>query len=741
VEGTGGASKQELVDRIHELIGLEAEPLGPGSKERKATFVALARWLGLGDHDDDRKPEIARAIATHLDIPWVDTFTSSGDSITTKAIEAITVAAESLSTATSVRTDERHAPMNPDHSEAGSDEGEDGRADLQVAIAELVVALAAVEVPAPGTATVAPDLDVSEVDFTTGSWLVALASVQGWMRLEEEIDLSSPRHGAISVCRGLGISPEIGVEQDTRLSLTALDQLRRRLERSEAHQQRLLEDLDADGATLSAATERWSDAWEEDDAGADESSTGPVSAKAQTWNIVEFRDMAAEGELNLSPSYQRGDVWPTGDAQLLMESILRGIPLPSVIILKPEDQVRDQWEVVDGKQRLTAILRFIGHHPLATRLVERVEADHGATGLLEDLRDDYPRFRRRWKHLTGEALTASLESRYYFPFKLRAESDGLSGQLAPLKGKYYSQIRTESVRIADDEVQVRSIFEKSREYKIPVIEYSRASRRQIHEVFNLYNKQGKHLNAEEIRNALYHQLDLMRGLIVASGDNRAQSEVAPFFEGSWDLIGTISVALDDYAFGDKRYRRTKLLSWLASIVFQDMTQHGAVSLQSTARHIDQLLRRVEEDPGDPLAKKTTLREAFMLLAQAIEAHSGAPHVWAPSFRHNRAAARWQELQLVASLTGVTLASAVLGEQTATVLDERAAELRELSATEGWQRPGKTQTKEQWEYVGRVSTGIIEVLGVDLDEIDDVMTSRFTYSPVGTLLAARDIKAP
>ena len=87
---------------------------------------------------------------------------------------------------------------------------------------------------------------------------------------------------------------------------------------------------EADGASRASATGLWRERWEEESD--DQEGSDPVSAKADTWPINEFSDRARKGRLNLSPSYQRGDVWPTSDAQLLIESILRGIPLPSVII-------------------------------------------------------------------------------------------------------------------------------------------------------------------------------------------------------------------------------------------------------------------------------------------------------------------------------------------------------------------------------------------------------------------------
>ena len=107
----------------------------------------------------------------------------------------------------------------------------------------------------------------------------------------------------------------------------------------------LLESEAEGGATRASATQAWLAAWGEVDEEQDNESSGPIKAEASTWPVSEFVGYAEDGELSLSPSYQRADVWPTTTAQQLIESILRGIPLPSVILLQrthcPAGHVRD----------------------------------------------------------------------------------------------------------------------------------------------------------------------------------------------------------------------------------------------------------------------------------------------------------------------------------------------------------------------------------------------------------------
>ncbi len=607
------------------------------------------------------------------------------------------------------------------------------RAEVEFAIAEQIVLLsqasdAPTEFDAAGRV-----FDPEEVDFGSTAWMTCLAEIQGWLRLPEHLPLDDPQRFLDTLALGLGFekvdSAVESIDGRPRLAAAGLERLSGRLQRAQQLQAEFVADLSADGGSPASATGRWRDAWDddvEDDAG-----SGPVSARATTWPINEFSDRASRGRLNLSPSYQRGDIWPIGDAQMLIESILRGIPLPSVIILKPLAPDAP-YEVVDGKQRLTTILRFIGKHPRALERIKAEDKTHKDAGFLQLFENDYPRFRRKWKNLVGEQLTASKEREYYFPFKLRTGETPLQGELSPLKGKYYTQIRQNRVHIADDEVEVRDLFEHVTEYRIPLIEYFKATPRQIHEVFNLYNRQGTHLNAEEIRNALFHGVDFMRGLMVASGDNEDVDAVAPFLRPVWSDLQRISKILHDYGFGSARYRRTKVLSWLASMLLVDSMESERAKRLATSQHINALLRRIENDPRDPLRNETTIRESFQLLLLGMDSHAAVEEAWAPKFRDSKSGTKWQELQLIASVLGTSIAAASLGDKTEDRLAQFASELHEK--TKKWKRPPNTQTASQWNYIAEVAMGIVEALDVDPDEASAALVARFGFSCVPTLRA-------
>lgn len=607
-------------------------------------------------------------------------------------------------------------------------------------VAELLAALSQVsDTPTEFDATAAP-FSPEEVDFSTDGWIARVADVQGWLRLDEPLPLQSADEFVRALTGLLGFRDVDDVvllsEASPHLTLVGLDRLRDRAERAVGLQKRFLEDYESDGGTRESATRNWVAAWEdEEDDPAENMTPVPVSAKAATWRINEFVEAAKAGRLNLAPSYQRGDVWGTGARQILIESILRGIPLPSVILLKPSGGAGKPYEVVDGKQRLTSILRFVGKHPLAMEIVADADRAHPGNDLRELFATDYPKFKRAWKGLFGEPITSSLEEKYFFPFKLRTDVRGLAGEaLEPLRGKYYTQIKDSSIKVADDAVTVADVFEGFSEYLVPIIVYNRATQAQIHEVFNLYNKQGTHLNAEEIRNAIFHELELTRAILVAAGDSDPRipiDSVAPSLVEDWDEIGILQETLSAYEFGTSRYRRTKVLSWIIASLLGEKTSDN---LPSTARHIDNLLQRVQNDPRDKLRDTASLQDLLHLISDAVDFHAGHAELWAAVFRDGGAGTKWQELQLVGSVLGIAMVAAARPDDFEELCLSHADALYAASKSEAWRRPEKTQTKTQWEYISRVARSILEIVGVDPKQAADSLRARFGSSGVDALLA-------
>lgn len=583
-------------------------------------------------------------------------------------------------------------------------------------------------VPANG----AEPVDASAVDFTTAKWLAQVGAVQGWLHFPGPIPLTDPATSLAALADWLGVASIDGAQAGRADVADVLDALDARV--SKAHQlaDQFSEIVEENDGAIDVATKRWDEAWDESEATEeDNTEPEPLVAQATTWSINDFSSRALQGKLNLAPSYQRSDVWPLSDRQLLIHSILRGIPLPSVILLKPS-AANQPFEVVDGKQRLTTILRFIGRHPIALTHV-RERAKQAPDDRLEELfQTDYPKFTKVWKARFGETMTSSLEAQYYFPFKLPARTKGLPQSLHPLAGKYYSDIRDHVIQVSGSETTIADLFEQSGEYKVPLIHYSKATQRQIHEVFNLYNKQGKHLNAEEIRNAIYHEIELTRASLVVAGDAAADSaaQIAPSLTSAWQTLADVGSNLASFNFGTSRYKRTKVLMWAMALLLLDTrADDGGVRRLSTAQHINALLERVREAEADRLREESVLQDLFSTLARSIGAHQGTL-VWSAKF----GGTKWQELQLVGSLVAVAAAIALHPNDYEERFEGWGDSIYNASDSDRLARPSKTQTNVQWNYVARIVTDLLAAMNIDADAAAAVLEERFGSTGLHSLVA-------
>jgi hypothetical protein len=77
--------------------------------------------------------------------------------------------------------------------------------------------------------------------------------------------------------------------------------------------------------------------------------------------ISDFIEWQTSKQLLIAPKFQRRDVWIPKAKSYLIDTILRGMPIPPLFIrLKTDPSTRRTMrEVVDGQQRLRAVLGFI----------------------------------------------------------------------------------------------------------------------------------------------------------------------------------------------------------------------------------------------------------------------------------------------------------------------------------------------------------------------------------------------
>jgi len=82
-----------------------------------------------------------------------------------------------------------------------------------------------------------------------------------------------------------------------------------------------------------------------------------VRTDAYQMSIGEIVGMYDNEEIIIDPEFQRLFRWDIGQKSKLVESLLLGIPLPSIFVFERDDGT---WELIDGLQRMSSILEFMG---------------------------------------------------------------------------------------------------------------------------------------------------------------------------------------------------------------------------------------------------------------------------------------------------------------------------------------------------------------------------------------------
>lgn len=75
--------------------------------------------------------------------------------------------------------------------------------------------------------------------------------------------------------------------------------------------------------------------------------------------ISDVRDWNDCCRLELRPDFQRNEVWSKAAQIMLIDTIIKGIPIPKVYIKSIIQDGNTYRIVIDGQQRLTAILKFV----------------------------------------------------------------------------------------------------------------------------------------------------------------------------------------------------------------------------------------------------------------------------------------------------------------------------------------------------------------------------------------------
>ena len=179
-----------------------------------------------------------------------------------------------------------------------------------------------------------------------------------------------------------------------------------------------------------------------------------IKTDSYPMSIGELAALYKDGDLNISPVYQRMFRWDMEQQSALIESILLQIPIPPIYVYQSED---GKWNLIDGQQRLSTIFKFMGILKKDMQDIESEEAN-------ENLYEREP--------LTRTKFLPALEGKYW-------EDDNPEKSLTDAQRRYI----------------------KRSKILIIIIDKSSDSFAQ-YEMFQRLNTGGSHLSPQEIRNCL-----------------------------------------------------------------------------------------------------------------------------------------------------------------------------------------------------------------------------------------------
>jgi hypothetical protein len=160
----------------------------------------------------------------------------------------------------------------------------------------------------------------------------------------------------------------------------------------------------------------------------------------------ELSNRFKDNVLIIQPVFQRLFRWSEGKQSRFIESLLLELPIPPFFLIENED---GKWELIDGLQRISSYLHFLGEHPdCKGSFLELAECD-----IISDLNGvtfkDLPvalQLKLKNRYVRLEVVKKGSDSRLrYFMFKrLNTGGEELSEQ----------EIRNSIIRILDDKFNI-----------------------------------------------------------------------------------------------------------------------------------------------------------------------------------------------------------------------------------------------------------------------------------------------
>ena len=319
-----------------------------------------------------------------------------------------------------------------------------------------------------------------------------------------------------------------------------------------------------------------------------------IKTDSYSMSIGEIVSLYEEGDLNLSPAYQRLFRWDDYKKTKFIESILIGIPIPEIFV---SQDVNGKWDVVDGVQRISTILQLMGKLPDMEALVltenSHLPSMEGYTW--NELPNDIKRILRRSKMGINIILTENSVIAQY---------------------ELFQRLNTGGLHLSDQEIRNCLLIMVSEDF------FNKLDRiKNNHNFLNIININQEKIDEEfhmellvrylvsKINNVDYSSYDLSRGILSEFFDK----EIVNIIEREIDIdeelvIFTETVEFLDGKLGSKTFKKYN--------VDKDVFE-GPLSIVSfeaifsgVAQNIEKL-KQLSEDDFLTLIKNMYLDETYL----------------------------------------------------------------------------------------------------------------------------------
>lgn len=88
-----------------------------------------------------------------------------------------------------------------------------------------------------------------------------------------------------------------------------------------------------------------------------------LSRETNTITVANFWENYQLGKYEFDPVYQRKSVWSEEKQSFFIDSVLKNFPMPPIFLHQQidDDTGKTKYDIIDGKQRLTSLIRFLNN--------------------------------------------------------------------------------------------------------------------------------------------------------------------------------------------------------------------------------------------------------------------------------------------------------------------------------------------------------------------------------------------